>query len=108
MKRTNTRPGPRMSDEAVQTKTGKNWKQWFAIIDTAGGMKLTHQEIVKLLLDDRDKRTPSLLEQAHELGVMTAVMPEFAPCTGRVQHDLYHAGQIAVLKRALGLPAIAS
>src|SRR5678815_4848612 len=38
-----------MSDEAVLAKTGKNWKQWFAIIDKAGGKKMTHQEIVKLL-----------------------------------------------------------
>jgi hypothetical protein len=44
-----TKSGPRMSDEAVAAKTGKNWKQWFAIIDKAGGQKLTHQEIVKLL-----------------------------------------------------------
>src|SRR6476619_6669684 len=41
--------GPRMSDEAVAAKTGKNWKQWFAIINKAGGQKMTHQEIVKLL-----------------------------------------------------------
>src|SRR6185369_9174236 len=44
-----TKSAPRMSDEAVATKTGKNWKQWFAIIDKAGGKKMTHQEIVKLL-----------------------------------------------------------
>jgi [protein-PII] uridylyltransferase len=47
-------------------------------------------ELCKLLLDDRDDRTPSLLEQAHDLGLLTAVLPEFAPCTARVQHDLYH------------------
>ena len=41
--------GPRMSDEAVTAKTGKNWKQWFVIIDKAGGQKMSHQEIVKLL-----------------------------------------------------------
>jgi len=41
--------GPRMSNEAVTVKTGKNWKQWFAIIDKAGGQKMSHQEIVKLL-----------------------------------------------------------
>ena len=40
--------------------------------------------------DDRDTRNPSLLEQMHDLGLLAAVMPEFAPCTGRVQHDLYH------------------
>ena len=44
-----TGSAPRMSDEAVVSKTGKNWKQWFGIIDKAGGAKMTHQEIVKLL-----------------------------------------------------------
>ena len=44
-----TGSAPRMSDEAVVSKTGKNWKQWFGIIDKAGGQKMTHQEIVKLL-----------------------------------------------------------
>src|SRR5262249_50322397 len=47
-------------------------------------------EFVRLLTDDRDQRLPSLLEQAHDLGLLAALMPEFAPCTGRVQHDLYH------------------
>lgn len=41
--------GPRMSDEAVKAKTGKTWKEWFAILDKAGARTLTHQEIVKLL-----------------------------------------------------------
>ena len=49
MKTVNSNPAPRMSDEAVLAKTRKNWKQWFAIIDKAGGQKMTHQEIVKLL-----------------------------------------------------------
>jgi [protein-PII] uridylyltransferase len=48
------------------------------------------EELLKLLLDDRDQGAPSLLEQVHDLGLLAAVMPEFAPCTGRVQHDLYH------------------
>jgi [protein-PII] uridylyltransferase len=48
------------------------------------------EEFLKLLVDDRDQGAPSLLEQAHDLGLLAAVMPEFGPCTGRVQHDLYH------------------
>jgi uncharacterized protein YndB with AHSA1/START domain len=40
---------PRMSDEAVKAKTGKNWKEWFAILDKAGARKLSHQGIVKYL-----------------------------------------------------------
>jgi [protein-PII] uridylyltransferase len=47
-------------------------------------------QLLKLLCDDRDTRAPSLLEQAHDLGLLAAIMPEFEPCTGRVQHDLYH------------------
>jgi [protein-PII] uridylyltransferase len=43
-----------------------------------------------LLADPRDARQPSLLEEMHDLGLLSALMPEFAPCTGRVQHDLYH------------------
>lgn len=39
----------RMSDDAVQTKTGKTWAQWFKILDTAGAKKLTHKEIVAVV-----------------------------------------------------------
>jgi [protein-PII] uridylyltransferase len=42
------------------------------------------------LCDPRDNGQPSLLEQMHQLGILNALMPEFAPCTCRVQHDLYH------------------
>ncbi|HKZ78247.1 MAG TPA: DUF4287 domain-containing protein [Pyrinomonadaceae bacterium] len=50
MSKTVTSPaGPRMSDEAVQTRTGKTWKQWFAILDKAGAKKMNHQEIVRYL-----------------------------------------------------------
>ena len=38
-----------MSDDAVHAKTGKNWKQWFAVLDKAGAKKMSHQEIVKYL-----------------------------------------------------------
>ncbi|MFN2491297.1 MAG: DUF4287 domain-containing protein [Pyrinomonadaceae bacterium] len=37
---------PRMSDDAVKAKTGKNWKEWFTILDKAGVRKMSHQEIV--------------------------------------------------------------
>lgn len=45
---------------------------------------------VGLLTDPRDARQPSLLEEMHDVGLLSALMPEFGPCTGRVQHDLYH------------------
>ena len=40
-----------MSDDAVKAKTGKTWKQWFAVLDKAGARKMTHQEIAKYLSD---------------------------------------------------------
>ncbi len=45
---------------------------------------------VEALVDLRDRGQPSALEHLHQLGVVSAIMPEWAPCTGRVQHDLYH------------------
>jgi hypothetical protein len=48
-KKTNKATAPRMSDAAVKEKTGKTWKDWFAILDKAGARKLSHQEIVKYL-----------------------------------------------------------
>jgi len=47
---------PRMSDEAVETKTGKNWARWFKHLDAAGAKKMTHQEIVAHLRDKHDVR----------------------------------------------------
>jgi [protein-PII] uridylyltransferase len=48
------------------------------------------RHFLDLVVDIRDARQPSVLEEMHELGILAALMPEFAPCTGRVQHDLYH------------------
>jgi len=39
---------PAMSGNAVMAKTGKTWKQWFALLDKAGAAKLDHKGIVKL------------------------------------------------------------
>lgn len=38
-----------MSDAAVQKATGKNWAQWFAILDKAGARKMPHPEIAQLI-----------------------------------------------------------
>ena len=42
---------PRMSDAAVESKTGKTWSRWFKHLDAAGAKKMTHQEIVAHLHD---------------------------------------------------------
>jgi [protein-PII] uridylyltransferase len=46
---------------------------------------------LQLLTDVRDRATPSRLEQMQDLGLLGALMPEWQPVTGRVQHDIYHA-----------------
>ena len=49
-----TTQGPHMSDDAVKAKTGKIWKEWFAILNKAGARKMTHKEIVQVLNSDYD------------------------------------------------------
>jgi [protein-PII] uridylyltransferase len=51
---------------------------------------LAPQLLHDALLDLRDREQPSALEVMHELGIVNAILPEWAPCTARVQHDLYH------------------
>ena len=79
-----------------------------------GGARLTGHPVASrhfldALVDLRDDRQPSLLEEMHQAGVLNALMPEFAPCTCRVQHDLYHVYTVdqhqlyavAMLKRTM-------
>ncbi len=47
---------PRMSDEAVEAKTGKSWSRWFKHLDAAGAKKMSHQDIVAHLRDKHDVR----------------------------------------------------
>ena len=51
---------------------------------------LARKLLLDALLDLRDAGQPSAFEVMHQLGVLSALMPEWAPCTARVQHDLYH------------------
>ncbi len=44
------RESKRMSDAAVQTQTGKTWKEWFGILDKAGARKMDHKQIVAYLV----------------------------------------------------------
>ncbi len=44
-----TKKVARMSDEAVRSKTGKTWAEWFKILDAAGAKKLDHKSIVAIL-----------------------------------------------------------
>jgi len=46
--------------------------------------------LLAAIADPRDAAQPSALETMNQLGVLSALMPAWAPCVGRVQHDLYH------------------
>ncbi len=41
-------------------------------------------------------RQKSILGELHELGLLLAMIPEFEPVTGRVQHDVYHVYTVDV------------
>jgi hypothetical protein len=43
-----------MSDEAVEKKTGRDWRGWTAVLDRAGATSRPHREIARLLHDDHD------------------------------------------------------
>src|SRR6185437_1613544 len=45
---------------------------------------------IEIICDGRDRANPSRLEQMQDLGLLAALMPEWEPSTGRVQHDIYH------------------
>ena len=47
---------PRMSDEAVEAKTGKSWSRWFKHLDAAGAKKMSHQEIAAHLSEKHGVR----------------------------------------------------
>jgi len=41
--------GTQVGDQAVQKGTGRNWDQWFQILDEAGAKGMSHREIVSFL-----------------------------------------------------------
>ncbi|HEX2658224.1 MAG TPA: hypothetical protein VHU40_08135, partial [Polyangia bacterium] len=45
---------------------------------------------IEVVSDISDRSRPSRLEEMHDLGLLSALMPEWEPSTGRVQHDIYH------------------
>ncbi len=65
-----------------------------AQVAETGHLLAGHPQAARLFLDAlvdvEDARPLSLLREMHVVGLLAAVMPDFGPCTGRVQHDLYH------------------
>jgi uncharacterized protein YndB with AHSA1/START domain len=40
-----------ISNEAVRSKTGKGWEEWFVLLDRAGAREMSHKEIARYLHD---------------------------------------------------------
>ena len=62
-----------------------------AIAGEPGAQLAVDEEAARMWLellcrDDLD----DALRKMHDLGLIGAMIPEFEPCTGRVQHDMYH------------------
>jgi [protein-PII] uridylyltransferase len=51
---------------------------------------LAYRLLLDALADPRDAAQPSAMEVMNQLGILSVLMPAWAPCVGRVQHDLYH------------------
>jgi uncharacterized protein YndB with AHSA1/START domain len=43
---------PPIGDDAVLARTGRNWNQWFRILDAAGARKMSHPDIARHLHDE--------------------------------------------------------
>jgi [protein-PII] uridylyltransferase len=48
------------------------------------------RRFLDVLINVNDQGTPSRLEQMNDIGLISALLPEWAPVFGRVQHDIYH------------------
>jgi hypothetical protein len=40
---------PKIGDDAVRQRTGKNWDEWFGLLDRAGGKTMDHKQIVAFI-----------------------------------------------------------
>lgn len=47
----NSGTSPRVGDDVALDKTGKTWMEWFALLDEAGALQMTHKEIVAIVND---------------------------------------------------------
>ena len=42
-------PNPQISNEAVKSKTGKTWEEWFTLLDESGCLTMDHKQIVDVV-----------------------------------------------------------
>ncbi len=73
----------RTSDAVAEAAAGGPGMQLLADGEAA-------DQLMEILCSPQREEGRTALEQLHDLGVLAALVPEWEPCTGRVQHDLYH------------------
>ncbi len=103
-----------MSDDAVMKKTGRDWAQWFQLLDARGCAAMTHKQIVAVVHEVRDvgsgwweqmitvafERARGLREKHQTSQGFTAQISRTLAASAQVVHDAWT--KTAVRKRWLG------
>ena len=97
----------RLSGDPAQLPDNEDWPPVPPVNDTSETewektkqqLVETHQQLLQALASVDDSR----LDQPIIDDPQTSYSSVYVTLHGGVQHDLYHAGQIAILKKALGL-----
>ena len=94
----------RLSGDPAQLRGSEDWPPVNDTSETAWQntkqeLAQTHQQLLQGLASVDDSR----LDQPIIDDPQTSYSSVYVTLHGGIQHDLYHAGQIAVLKKALGL-----
>lgn len=84
-----------ISSDAVKLKTGKEWDEWFAVLDAAGALALPHKEIAALLHEKH--AVPSWWAQMVTVG--------YEQARGLRQANQQGSGFTANISRTLPFPA---
>ncbi|HEX4004327.1 MAG TPA: DinB family protein [Candidatus Acidoferrales bacterium] len=92
----------RMQGETIDVTSERDWPPVWEVNEPAWKRALEN------LADSRSRLrrvAGALRDDQLEEKIGPSSLSRYQILHGVVQHDLYHAGQIAILKRALGLPA---
>jgi len=79
-------PYPYARDAIARAASDADWRK--RLRESEGASEIFLRLLVHV--GEAAVRRGSLLGELHEVGLLLAMIPEFEPVTGRVQHDLYH------------------
>lgn len=85
-------PYPFARDVIVKYAADADWQK--RLRESPDAQKLFLQLLT--FAGDVPLKRSSVLGELHEVGLMLAMVPEFEPVTGRVQHDVYHVYTVDV------------